>query len=151
MHSEAKAKVLYYGSRKSGKLVRCYVKRELGVYRVELEIHSSLLRRYHVSGLDELVTVGSVLYPKHVWFADLDWSRLERHLVARAGVRVTASVAEVRRRATSVQRAARYLRSNGISNPHRFFMPLAVNKEVERALEQWANDWGKEAGWMNSK
>src|SRR4051794_2313401 len=78
---------LNYGSRKSGKYVRCYKKPEVGAYRVELELHSSLLRRHNISGLDDLVRLPGVVCPKHLQLVDLDWNRLQRYLANNIGAR----------------------------------------------------------------
>src|ERR1700730_9386541 len=44
---------LRHGSRRSGKLVRCYWKDQVGAYRVELELHSGLLRKHDIDGVTD--------------------------------------------------------------------------------------------------
>jgi hypothetical protein len=48
---------LRYGTRKSGKLVRCYWKKEVQAFRVELELHSRLLNK----GRKKQARIGSTL------------------------------------------------------------------------------------------
>ena len=142
---------LNYGSRKSDKFVRCYKKPEVGAYRVELELHSSLLRRHNISGLDDLVRLPGVVCPKHLQLVDLDRTRLHRHLANKIGARSDGVIAGARRRATSILRLMRYLRRKGVSNTHRLLLPLAINKDVGRALNKWIRQFNSEERWVNTK
>ena len=136
--------ILYYGSRKSGKLVRCYSKKNLGVYRVELEMHSSLLRAHHVSDINSLATLGSALLPDHLRFVRFDWRRLRRYLIRRfgrlSGLRMWK---RVKRLSKSIHRAARYLRRRGVVNVHRFMKPLAINTDVRHSFSTWTTQFKK--------
>lgn len=135
---------LYYGSRKSDKLVRCYKKREVRAYRVELELHSGLLRRHRILGLDDLVRLPEVLCPKHFQFVDLDWSRLKQHLARKLGGKSDSVLAGARRRRTSILRLQRYLRRKCVFNPHRFLVQRTTNKDVARALAKWTRKFNRE-------
>lgn len=84
---------LYYGSRKSDKLVRCYKKREVGAYRVEPELHSGLLRRYGIIELDDVVRLPDVLCPKQLQFVDFNWNQLARHLAKKIIPNQTSGIA----------------------------------------------------------
>jgi hypothetical protein len=137
-------RLLRYGSRKSGKLLRCYAKHELGVYRVELEIHSSLLRSHQITRLDDLPAVVNFVYPKHLQFVRFEWARLNRHLNRKMGGRGPAVFNQARMRATSIGRVARYLRKHGVVNIHRFLLPMAKNEEVKLALEEWARRFARQ-------
>ena len=128
---------LYYGSRKSGKLVRCYEKPEVGAYRVELELHSGLLQRHSIVGLDDLARLPEVLCPKHVQFVDFDWNRLARYLANKIEDRSDLVIAGARRRKISILRLQRYLRRKGVFNTHRFLVPRTMKKDVIRALNEW--------------
>jgi hypothetical protein len=128
---------LYYGSRKSAKLVRCYKKREVGAYRVELELHSGLLRGNGISVLDDLVRIPELVSPKHLYMVDLDWNRLRRHLVNKIGDGCDGVMAGAQRRKESILRLHAYLRRKGIVNTHRFLVPHAINTDVSRALREW--------------
>ena len=132
-------KVGYYGSRKSAKLIRYYFKKELGVFRVEGEFHSSFLRNHQVADEQDLVDVARAFYPQHLRFVEMDWQKLEQYLRKKHGK--DAGKAILRRaqgRAASIQRVTRYLRRKDVTNVHRFYVPLAINKQVRRALEEWA-------------
>jgi hypothetical protein len=48
-------KRLRYGGRKSAKLVRCYWKTNKHAYRVEVELHSSLLNQHGIRDVRDLV------------------------------------------------------------------------------------------------
>jgi hypothetical protein len=135
---------LYYGSRKSGKLVRCYEKPEVGAYRVELELHSGLLRRHEISGIDDLARLLDVICPKHLQFVDFDWTHLGRHLANKIGNKSDGVIAAARRRTGSLLRLQHYLRRKGVFNTHRFLVPRAINKDVWRALSKWTRQFNGE-------
>jgi hypothetical protein len=149
VQNEEKKDALYYGGRKTDKLVRCYPKKSLGVFRVELELHSSLLR--NISTLDDFLYLPDIVYPKHLQFVEFDWRRLEQHLSKRAGDESSRIIAGAKRRAASLQRVRRYLNKHGIANVHRFLVPLAMNEEVSRALNRWARDFKKGSLWVRAK
>jgi hypothetical protein len=132
---------LYYGSRKSDKLVRCYEKTEVGAYRVELEAHSGLLRRNGIVSLDDLIRLPELICPKHFSLVALDWDQLRRYLASKMGDRSDRVNAGARRRRTSVLRLQRYLRRKGVLNTHRFLVPRTINKDVKRALNKWAKEF----------
>jgi len=142
---------LYYGSRKSDKLVRCYDKREVGAYRVELELHSGLLRRHSIVGLDDLARLPELICPKHLQFVDLEWNRLARHLAKKIGDRSDVVIAGARRRTDSILRLQRYLRRKGIFNTHRFLVLRAINEDVKRALDKWTRRFNREEPWADTK
>lgn len=136
-----KNNTLYYGTRKSDKLVRGYEKPEVGGYRVEMESHSGLLRRHGIVELDDLARLPEVLCPKHLQFVDLDWDHLRRHVANKMGDRSDRVIAGARQRRDSLLRLQRYLRRKGVFNTHRFLVPRAINKDVTRALERWAREF----------
>jgi hypothetical protein len=138
VQNKKKSLVLFYGGRKTGKLVRCYWKTKLGVDRVELELHSGLLRRNNISTLDDFIYLPDTVYPKHLQFVDFDWNRLEHHLSRRPANESSRIIAGAKRRAASLQRVRRYLDKHGVANVHRFLVPLAMNDEISRALDRWA-------------
>lgn len=131
-------RVLYWGRRKSDKRVRAYKKREVKAYRVEVELHSSLLRREQINGLDDFDDLPDVLFPKHLQFVDVEWTRLEQHIRQRLGSGAQRVIKGAQKRGCSLSRLRRYLRKKGIVNFHRFLVPLGINKEITRALGTWA-------------
>jgi hypothetical protein len=151
VRNEDKARVLYYGTRKADKLVRCYQKDELRVFRVEVELHSSLLRRNNISTLDDFSYLPDVIYTKHLRFVDLDWRRLKQHLAKKLGDETDRVIVRARRRAASLRRLRRYFRKKGVVNVHRFLLPLALNEQVSRALNKWARDFKKESLWVDTE
>lgn len=141
MQNEEKKHALYYGGRKTDKLVRCYQKSTLGVFRVEVELHSGLLRG--ISTLDDFLYLPDVVYPNHFQFVTFDWSRLEQYLHKKLGDKGRRIVAGARRRSPSLQGVRCYLKRKGVVNVHRFFTPLAINEKARRALDRWARHFKK--------
>ena len=128
-----------YGSRKSGKLVRCYWKEEVNAFRVELELHSPLLRKFRIDKLADIADVPYCIFPKHLRFVRFRWGALSRHLNGRFGLRGEAILAAVRDKDdVSLARGSKYLRRKGVNNVHRFLEPLRVNRSVEEALIRWS-------------
>jgi len=125
---------LYFGSRKSAKLVRCYEKEEVDSYRVEPELHSPILRN-KISTLDDFDVLPILIYPKHFQFVDIDWDHLERHLRRKGHAR--ALIAGAQQRGKSISRLRLYLGKHGVTNPHRFLKPHPLNKKIDRALTRW--------------
>ena len=104
--------------------MRCYEKKEVDSYRVELELHSQLLRREKISTLDDFEGLIDAIYPKHFQFVDVAWDRLKRHLRGKRHGRTLIVGAE--HRAASLSRLRHYLRRHGITNFHRFLVPLGA-------------------------
>jgi hypothetical protein len=134
--------VVHYGSRKGPKLVRIYWKEELEVFRIEGEFHSPFLRRHEIDTEHDINRVASKFYPAHIRFVEIDWKLLRRHLRRKHGKEVAEQMlASARTRETSIRRVTRYLRRKGVANVHRFYRPLAINREIKHALEDWATDY----------
>jgi hypothetical protein len=133
---------LRFGTRRSGKLVRCYWKKEVDAYRVELELHSGLLRTRHVNQLDDLPKAAVAIFPRHLRFAEVSWTCLEQHLSRRYGSSTPEILLQAKRKSRgSLHSASRYLRRKGVRNVHRFFRLLSVNQLVENALHDWAKNF----------
>lgn len=148
MQNKEKQRALRYGGRKTGKLVRCYEKPKLGVFRTEVELHSGILRRNDISTLDDFLCLPDVVYPTHLQFVEFDWGRLEQHLNAKSSSNGRRIIAGAKRRADSLRRVRRYLNRKGVVNIHRFLVPLAMNKQVRRALDRWARHFKKGSLWV---
>lgn len=142
MHKQYKGRVSYWGGRKSSKFVRVYQKEELACYRVELELHSQLLRREQISTLDDFDGLPGAIYPKHFQFVAVDWDRLERHLARKLGKHTQSVFAGAQQRESSLSRLRRYLRGNGITNFRRFLVPHAINRRIDRAFTRWIRHFG---------
>jgi hypothetical protein len=144
MRNEEKNEKLRYGSRKANKFVRCYHKDELGVFRVEVELHASLLRQNDISTLDDFVYLPYVICPKHLLFVAVDWKLLTQYLSNNLDEGRQVGV-EARECAASLRRVRRYLKKKGVVNFHRFVVSMPLNEEVGRALKRWAHHFKKEA------
>ena len=120
---------LRFGSRFSGKLVRCYEKTTVNAFRVEIELHSSLLPRPRRNNLREVTEVrwGELadaafsILPGHCRFVELRFNALGRHLRQRFGERGDVLLERTRSLSNeSLHSALGYLRRKGVHNPHRF-------------------------------
>jgi hypothetical protein len=138
-HTGQKNHFLYWGGRKSDKFVRCYKKKELACYRVEVELHSKLLKREQILTLNDFDGIPDAIYPRHFQLVDVDWRRLKQHLGRKRHGRDLIAGAQLR--AASLSRLRRYLRRNGVANVHRFFVPLAINDEIDRAFTRWIRNF----------
>jgi hypothetical protein len=143
VHKKDKGHVSYWGGRKCDKFVRAYQKEEVDSYRVELELHSQLLRREHIATLEDFDGLVVTIYPKHFQFVEIDWRRLRRHL--RRKRHGKALIAGAQKRGNSLSRLRRYLRRHGITNFHRFLVPLSINKKVDRAFTRWIRKFEEES------
>jgi hypothetical protein len=138
-----RADQLRFGTRASPKLVRFYAKGSIDSFRVEIEAHRTLIRKYSVASVRDLGGLAVRLAPKHICFAEIDWPRLRKHLVKRFGAMKGTGLYT---RAysygqSSVRSVTRFLAAKGVANPHRFLRPLAINREVHATLRRWAQRW----------
>ncbi len=130
---------LRFGSRKSGKLIRCYPKEQVHAYRVEVELHSRLLRKNGISHVSHLPSVASLVFPKHFCFVRIAWPRLAGYLKHRFGQQGLTILERAHERANrDLGSATSYLRARGVKNVHRFLEAMALNHKVKRGLDQWA-------------
>jgi hypothetical protein len=130
-----------WGSRGSLKLVRAYWKKPIRSYRVELELHSALLRRCAVTNVGRLYSIASTLATSHFRFVRIDWDKLAPALRRRLDPDSMGILAEARRRADiSLGYATRFL-GRRIPNVHRCLKPLPINRDVRAALWKWAEEF----------
>jgi len=136
-----------FGSRASPKLVRFYRKESIRSFRVEVEAHSALLRKYSVARVSDLGTLAMNLAPSHIKFCRVLWEKLQPYLAEKFGSGGQPICDEARRRAdSSLGKALRYLAQNGVHNPHRFLGSLKINRDVREALERWAEAFVPDQG-----
>jgi hypothetical protein len=141
---------LRFGSRKSGKLIRCYQKDEVNAYRIELELHSRLLNkgrreraRQHAYELGfDIHEVAFDIIPRHLSFVRVDWSSLKKYVERRFGklsnrIIKTAKLSAHR----SLSDLKHFLRETGVNNVHRSLLPMKINKSINKALTSWALDF----------
>lgn len=123
-------RTLRYGSRASSKLVRCYEKEGIGRYRVELELHAPLLRKWSIRNIADLPLVATKLWSAHFSFKVVRWDALEAHLAQRYGPEKGKKLYEKAREyaQTSLLRVNRFL-SGVVHNPHRFWGSAVTNRD----------------------
>ena len=129
------------GTRHSETMVRAYDKPEIGAYRVEIELHSSWLRKNGLKNPGDLSKLSSLLFPGRFQFARIDWDSLSAHL-SRKALPAEMIISRARTQASSLSRALEYLRVEvGLSNVHRFLRPLKINRSIQKQLHAWAYRW----------
>lgn len=134
---------VYFGKRRSGRFVRCYVKPELDAYRVELQFQSSWLRAHKILNPQELCQLTGELCRTCFCFARFDWKQLDLYLKKHSESDAKKVLRQVRRRRHALHRAVKYLRNvTGVRNTHRFLRPLAMNQMVLLGLKAWSRRWG---------
>lgn len=129
---------LRYGTRSSVKLVRAYQKAVIDSYRIELELHSGLLRPQWIRQVTDLTKLCQILLPSHFQFVSIRWAALRRYLVRRFPEAGPRTFEGTRNRAESIHTALAYLRRRRIHNVHRFVQPIGANRLVREAAERWA-------------
>ena len=132
-----------FGSRASPKLVRFYEKANINRFRLEVEAHRTLIRKYSISSVRELGTLAVKLSPAHIRFASVRWKKLRKYLIHRFGpTRAKTLYADAYAYGEhSVRRVTRFLSRSGVPNPHRFLRSMPINAEIQLALRCWAENW----------
>jgi hypothetical protein len=141
--SRGKAGQPRFGSRASPKMVRLYHKPAVSSFRVEIEAHRALIRKYSDGSVRGVGSLAWKLSPGHIEFVAIRWPRLRLYLVRKFGeVRAESILQNASDRAErSLQEALRYLAANRVFNAHRFLRPMALDQEVRTALRRWARWW----------
>jgi len=133
--------VRYWGSPASAKLVRCYRKASIRAFRVELQLRRACLQRYGMLGAWTLCYGIPDLVKDHARFLRPDWAALEAHVVRR-GLRAKKVLRQARLQAKSLHRLLDCLRHNlQVRNPQRFLRPMKLNREIDQAVEAWADSF----------
>jgi hypothetical protein len=130
-HNPKYPDTLHYGTRRSAKFVRCYWKKEIRAYRVELELHSEL----KVPESDCLLYQLTVK-PDDFRFVNFDWRTLDRHLRGK-GVRGKTIAAGSRLHSDSIHKLLRYLRSAHINNLDQFLGTSEKDPLIRDAIKAW--------------
>jgi hypothetical protein len=127
-----------YGDRKGDKLVRCYRKLELNVFRVELELHSALLRRNRIAHLADFWRLSDLLFPNHIRFVRINWAALTKHL-SRRGLDATQIIQRAKSENGSLHATMEFLRTNvGVYNVHRFLRTTSPSSNICKGLKSWS-------------
>jgi hypothetical protein len=134
---------LRYGGRRTGKLIRCYWKKPINRFRVEVELHSLLLRRWRITQIKDLQKLPSVLCPKHFKFVTFNEKAVLQHL-ARREVSRRSQNALMHQSSQSIHAALEFLRCRlGVKNPHRFLRLHPLNEQLASAVYNWARTYGR--------
>jgi len=134
-------KSLRYGARHSQTMARAYEKPGISSYRIEIELHSSWLRKQGLRNLADLSLLPPLLSPGRIQLVEIDWDLLAVHL-SRKGLATESIVGEAQSRAYSIHRALNFLRNEvGLQNVRRFLRPLRINRTIRHALRTWAKSW----------
>lgn len=137
--SRSRGKALYFGSRKSGKFVRCYYKPQVNGFRVELELHGPFLRKNQITRLDDFDGFATDIHPDHFQLVEVNWRRLRRYVTRKSDGRKL--IAGAKQRAGSLSRLRGYLGRHHIVNFYRFLVPLPINRKIDRAFTRWMRDF----------
>lgn len=134
-------KDLRFGTRHSGTMVRAYEKSEIPSFRVEIELHSSWMRKNGVRSLEDISKLGSLLPSARIKFVEIDWVSVRTHLL-RAGESGTKTISQAKSRVSSIHQTLSYLRKEaGLSNVHRFLRPMRLNGNIWNELRAWSDQW----------
>ena len=130
-----------YGHRKADKLVRCYRKVELHVFRVEVELHSAFLRPNGIAEIADLQELPSLLFPKHIRIVSVDWAALVKYL-SRRGLDAKKVVERAKSETSSLHATMQFLRTNvGVYNPHRFLRTISPSGTIFDLLKSWSRSF----------
>jgi hypothetical protein len=81
--------VLRYGSQYSDTLVRAYEKPPVRSFRVEVELHSSLLRSNRVCKVKDIPRSAQLIVPGHFRMVVINWRSVRRYLMGAPGFHPT--------------------------------------------------------------
>ena len=133
-----------WGTRKGTKFVRSYFKPQLGVHRVELELHRKFLRRHGIKDIFDFNRLVETVPQHNILFAKLDTSRVVRHLrnAGHGPHEIPRILERVSEREGDLYTQCAVLRKRGrLPNVRRALVPLGTNELILRALKKWAAQW----------
>jgi hypothetical protein len=149
LNSEAGAGMLYFGTRRSPVFARCYGKVQIKRYRIELEYHRQWLAKNGIKTTDDFCKLPELTARRHIAFYRIDPLKLTATLV-RMGVPVAPTLRKVIAHDDDLHTVLHYLRHEvGVVNTLRILTPLATNRRVERALQEWARDWKRQKRYVS--
>lgn len=133
--------IRWFGTRRSGKYVRAYLKPEIHVFRIELEFHAAWLRRHKIYDCFDLARLPELLMRRHISFCKLNWDAVTRR-VCESVPNPALALRNLGWEEHDLHATLRFLRSElGFTNTHRFLLPLPLNDVAARALKRWAVQW----------
>jgi hypothetical protein len=134
-----------WGTARSGKVVRAYVKVEVPSFRIEFQLNARFLRQHGINHASDFQKLATILPGKHIHFASLDNDKLRQHLQRSNLPHKTKT--EILRTVTTNQKSLwstlRLLRRKWhFVNVRRLLSPLPeMNGIVLSALNKWAEQW----------
>jgi len=131
---------IYFGGRRSDKLIRCYFKAEVVAFRVEFQLHASWLTQRNLTQLQNLPDLPMHLAP-YLNFSRIDWTLLRNHLEATQPENASRVLRDARARSRDILRTLSYLTSEKIFNRHRYLQSLSINRDAMKAVKHWAREW----------
>lgn len=133
-----------WGTRRGAKFVRSYFKPQLGVHRVELELHRKFLRRHGIKDIFDFNRLVEIVPERHILFAEIDKSIVVRHL-RNAGhdpYEVRQILERVSEHDDDIYAQCAVLRKRGrLKNVRRALVPLRTNRLIRKAIKKWAAQW----------
>jgi len=134
-----------WGTARSSKVVRAYVKVEASSFRIEFQLNARFLRKHGINHTFDFPKLATILSSNHIYFASLEDKKLREHL-GRSGLPhktrtdILKTVAMSRKSLWSTLRLLR--RKWRFANVRRLVSPLPeVNGVVVTALNEWAAQW----------
>jgi len=141
--------ILWFGTRRSAKLVRAYWKPQIAAFRVELELHSSWLRTHAIRDLFDFSLLPSLIVPRHILFCRVNWDKVSSRLL-RVHPNHSLAVRNLFWQRFELHATLSFIRDElAFPNARRFLIPLATNRIVANALNVWAQKWPKHAFYVN--
>jgi hypothetical protein len=143
-----------WGSRKGGKFVRSYFKKELRVHRVELQLNPKFLRQHGIDEVFDFHRLLQILPRAHIEFFRFDPKKARHQLRLRGkwGREFYQIVARVEENEGDLYAQCSVLRKRGgLRNTRRMLTPLAENRLIRKALKNWAAQWAKKANRLGAK
>jgi hypothetical protein len=134
-----------WGSARSAKVVRAYVKFEASSFRIELQLNARFLRKHGINHASDFQKLATILPGNHIYFASLDNQKLREHLRRSSLPHKTKT--EILRTVTTNQKSLwttlRLLRRKWhFVNVRRLLRPdQEMNRIVLSALNKWAEQW----------
>lgn len=135
---------IQFGSRKSPVFARCYWKKSINAYRIEIEYHREWLKKHGIKTTKDFLKLPDLTARRHIAFYKIDSLKLSAAL-DRLGISIASTLKKIIAREDDLHAALRYLhRDVGLANTLRILTPLATNGRVERGLQRWAREWKRQ-------
>lgn len=133
---------VWFGAPNSSKFLRCYPKREVGGFRMELQVNRKLLEVHGIKTANDFLRLVAIVVHQ-VQFFRVDWKQLTRY-VRRNLRHPEAILRKAHERKGNLNKLLRFLRQVRVANPDRFLVSLPVNQKISAAVRRWAKRWEKD-------